>query len=574
MKLFGKKNDTAATTDTDAEMGTDALDTAGAEAGDAGDGFDESHDEFENAAENGGDRQLTAPSRKIAGAGGSRKTLMLGGGLVAVVALLAGGYYFMTSSDSDMPVQVTAATPPVAATPAATPADSGMPPQPTPANAAPAASATGAAPATTTADPFATPAVVPGATAPTAATAADAALGKPPADEKAAIPANEVTTGATAPATGAAPVTPAPDENAPDMPAATLSSPQVPLATAKSASDLPMPAANSMEAATVKSADGAKAAAATAAATTGVAVKTPAAEAAPAWAAPGAATVPGTGAAAAAPKTSSPSEAELAIVQNSAVLDQLTQPVKPAANAAAPASNMPFDPNAPKPATADSLKSVEQILEQQAIIRPVPNGYVTVRKDADSTDIDSRLVAARTALGENRNAAALQMFDGLHTDYPKDKRITMGRAMALQKTGQTDAALAAYEDVLNHDPKNLQALTNMLGLLKSKDPQLALEKLAQLHNAYPYQPDIAAQLGIAYGTTGDYADATKYLDLADALKPGSAYVLYNRAVLNDKMGNVQQAAALYRQILEMAAEGTLDQQLPLDTIRNRLGTMR
>ncbi|MDE1151901.1 MAG: tetratricopeptide repeat protein [Micavibrio sp.] len=563
MKLFGKKNDAQTPADTG---GDEAFDSAGMEAADGADGFDESHDDIENAAENGGDKQLMAPSRKISGAGGNRKTIMLGGGLVAVIALLGGGYYFMAgSSTPEAPVQVTASAP-ASATPAA--ADATMPPQPAPAaavaavpNTTPAAPA--AVPAATAADPFAAPAAtVPGA--------APAALGMPPSDEKGAIPASQVANGAT-------PVTAAPEETAPDMPAPTLSSPQVPLTTAAAvatpatakpaAGDLPMPAATGMDSAAAKPAD-AKAVVKPADTKPGET------EAAPAWAAPGAAAVPGTTAAAGATKTSSPSDAELAIVQNSAVLDQLTQPAKPAAAAAAGASNMPFDPNAPKPPVGDAMKSVEQILEQQAIIRPVPNGYVTVRKEADTTDMDSRLVAARTALGENRNAAALQLFDSLHTDYPKDKRIAMGRAVALQKTGQTDSALNAYEDVLNHDPKNLQALTNMLGLLKAKDPQLALEKLVQLHEAYPYQPDVAAQLGVAYGSTGNYPDAAKYLDLADALKPGSAFVMYNRAVLYDKMGKVQQAGDLYRQIIGMSADGTLDQPLPIDTIRARLSTLR
>jgi tetratricopeptide (TPR) repeat protein len=149
----------------------------------------------------------------------------------------------------------------------------------------------------------------------------------------------------------------------------------------------------------------------------------------------------------------------------------------------------------------------------------------------------------------------------------------MGRAVALQKLGQDDAALAAYESVLNNDPKNLEALTNMLGLLKKKDPKLAIEKLGQLRETYPYNADITAQLGIAYGSAGQFEDALKYLDMAEALSPGSASVLYNRAVLYDRMGRAQQAGDLYRQIVRMAAEGNLDQTLPLEAIRRRLAVL-
>ena len=150
----------------------------------------------------------------------------------------------------------------------------------------------------------------------------------------------------------------------------------------------------------------------------------------------------------------------------------------------------------------------------------------------------------------------------------------MGRAISLHKLGQKDEALAAYEAVLNRDPKNLDALNNMLGLLKEKDPQLAVEKLQELQAAYPYSGDITAQLGVAYASTGQYDQALRYLNLADGLKPGSAFVLYNKSVLLDKMGRTREAAPLYRLILRMAAEGDIDQSLPLESIRRRLAALQ
>ncbi len=601
MKLFGKKNDEAPEAVTDAEttdMGEGAHETGAQE------NFDAGLDEIEGAQ----GTELSAPSRKFGGGGGSKKNLMVLGGLVLVAVLGAGGYFYMNSMSSDTPpLNVAAATPPQPEPAPATPA-AAVPPQPAPAPAA---------------DPLAPAPATPAIANP---------LGAPPADEANALPAATVATGAAAPAPGTVPATmPAatPEEGAPDMPPSALTTPAGPngaapataaeqqsaqmeaknvaagaapsvpgttpeqtaaLAEAKNiaagaapataGADLPLP--TDANAPKVPLANGTPAAAPAAAGTPASVNATlaagakaePAAEAAPAWATPGAAPAPGTAAPAGA-KATTPTDAELAIVQNAAVIDQLSQPAKPAAAKPATApTGAPFDPNAPKPQVSDSMKTVEQLLETPAIIRPVPNGYVTVRKESDAGDIDSRLSAARTALAENRNAAALQLFDDLHQTYPKDKRIMMGRAVSLQKMGQTDDALAAYEDVLNRDPKNVQALTNMLGLLKVKDPQLALEKLQQLHDAYPYQADITAQLGVAYASTGAYPEAAKYLDMADSLKPGSAYVMYNRAVLYDKMGRSKDAGFLYRQIIRMSADGTLDQQLPIDIIRRRLSTLQ
>lgn len=255
-----------------------------------------------------------------------------------------------------------------------------------------------------------------------------------------------------------------------------------------------------------------------------------------------------------------PAEAEMAIVQNAAMMDQLsTAPAAAALPSEEPSLAMPVA-NAPT--------------EQAAVIRPLPKEYLIVKKNHDGGDVDSRLTAARLALMQGRNTAALQLFNEIYRDYPRDSRIAMGRAVSLQKLGQNGEALDAYHSVLENDPSNLEALTNMLGLLKKENPALAVEKLMELRAAYPYNADIAAQLGIAHAGQGAYGEAEKYLDMADALKPGSAYVLYNKAVLYDKVGRGAEAAALYRQIVRLAAEGTMDQQLPIEAIKRRLSTIR
>ncbi len=258
------------------------------------------------------------------------------------------------------------------------------------------------------------------------------------------------------------------------------------------------------------------------------------------------------------PAGQTPSAAEMAIVQNAAVLDQLSQPngAPIAQTNAAPVPVMPAGE------------------AQDAIVRPLPKQYLIVKKNHDAEDVDSRLTAGRQALVQNRNSAALELFNELYKDFPRDRRVLMGRAVALQKLGDYSTALSAYEEVLTVEPQNLEALTNMLGLLKMQDPALAVQKLSELQEAYPYNADIAAQLAIAHAGQGSYQEAQRFLDMADALKPGSAFVLYNKAVLYDKMGRKAEAADLYRRIVRMHAEGQLDQQMPIESIKNRLSTMR
>lgn len=247
---------------------------------------------------------------------------------------------------------------------------------------------------------------------------------------------------------------------------------------------------------------------------------------------------------------SQPSAAELAVVHNAG-----TQP-------AAPVNNI------------TGTKVTDVLTSTPATVRPLPKDYLIVKKEHNANDFDARLMAARSALAQGSYQAALEMFDDLYRKTPTDMRVQMGRAVALEKLGQTDEAMNAYQGVLRKDPRNVEAMTNMLGMLKGKDAPTAIRKLQQLRDLYPANADVVAQLGMVYGVAGDYGNAIKYLDMADSLKPGNPTVLYNRAVAYDHMGNTPQAATLYRQILLLASDGDLDESFPLDVVRQRLATMR
>ncbi len=252
-----------------------------------------------------------------------------------------------------------------------------------------------------------------------------------------------------------------------------------------------------------------------------------------------------------------PTDAEKAIVENSSMLDQLS----------APATATAADP-------AAAGKTAAEILGEPAIVRRLPDTYIVVRKDHASGEMDTRLKVARIALMENRFTAAVQLFEEMKGDYPRDERVLMGYALSLQQAGRVDESLMAYESVLSANPKNLEALTNMLGILKASNPALAVEKLEELRTVYPYSADIAAQLGTAYAALKNYDAALQYLDMADALEPGNAYVYYNKAVLYDHMGQQNMATSMYRRILQLHSEGRLSEPLPLEAIRRRLSSMR
>lgn len=547
MKLFGGKDKDAQENSFAEEMADEAFDTADAEL-------------------DGNDDALSAPSRDLDApalqqGGGAKKGILMGGLAVLLLGGAGGAYYYYTElmAEPEMPRVARVVTPAPEAegqnAPVPTPIDvtsdvlgEGVPPQPAPpaddlGMAAAPAAADGSAPIDagnpapielnadiTAGAPADVTAAVPAEATAQAATAAVDPFTAATTQETTAAPAPAADPAAAlgAPPTDAAvPAFPAETAASPDVPASGLTDAFAPVTAAEGTpgaeppkEDLPMPRMTEAPAAPV---------AAPAA--------TPA-EAAPAAAAPA-------------------SNAEKAIVENAAMLDQLS----------APAPGTAADP-------AARGQKVTDILGKPAIVRTLPDSYVVVRKEKDGGALDSRLKTARSALIQNRDMAALQLFNELYEDYPRDNRVLMGRALSMQKMGQFDQALMAYEDILGNDPKNLEALTNMLGILKMQNAGLAVEKLTELREAYPFNADIVAQLGVAHAGMKSYTEAMKYFDMAEALEPGSAYVLYNKAVLYDRMGNQQQAATLYRQLVRMAAEGSLREPVPLEAVRRRLATMR
>lgn len=282
-----------------------------------------------------------------------------------------------------------------------------------------------------------------------------------------------------------------------------------------------------------------------------------------------------------------PSEAELALVNNAATLMQMSEEEgqKPlSAITPAPSSQSvedlinALDAEAAVPMQGQQIQQESAVTDQSpsatgmaAVVRPLPKKFLILKKSARSKTKDAKVFAAQRAMNEGRYQAAYEMFDRLGEKYKKDKRVLMGKALSLQKIGNTERAIEAYEHVLTHHPKNIDAFTNMLGLLRKQEPGLALEKLIELYEIYPSNEAVLAQLGSTYGYLGRYEEGVRYLDIAITLDRDNISYLYNRAVLLDHLGRRVEAVGAYQMILNMASrtekfKGTI----PLDSIRMRL----
>lgn len=174
-----------------------------------------------------------------------------------------------------------------------------------------------------------------------------------------------------------------------------------------------------------------------------------------------------------------------------------------------------------------------------------------VERGKDNEIIESRLVNASRAASLGNNEAALAFYNEVYKKNPNDLRILMGRSVTLQKLGETQKAIEGYRHILDIEPDNPEALTNLMGLVGKTQPAVALQNLLDLKERYPRSAAVAAQLGLAFAESGNPQDGLKHLNAAVTLQPENPLHYFNMAVIYDRLKDRANAIKFYEQALDV-----------------------
>lgn len=199
---------------------------------------------------------------------------------------------------------------------------------------------------------------------------------------------------------------------------------------------------------------------------------------------------------------------------------------------------------------------------------------IVVRKNHSSGSRQAKLVSADRAMSLGRYDSALTFYDELYARNKRDPNILLGRATALQQLGQDEAAIQAYEELLDLRPNNVEAQINMLGILGKKYPAVALKRLLDLRERHDRHVGIAAQIAVVQAELGRYEEAVRYLGMAAGLEPQNASHLFNMAVIADRSGDKTQAVKYYEQALEVDTVYGGGRSIPRDQVFSRLARLR
>ncbi len=200
--------------------------------------------------------------------------------------------------------------------------------------------------------------------------------------------------------------------------------------------------------------------------------------------------------------------------------------------------------------------------------------FVIVDTEHKANSSEALLVSAQRAVKLGRYDAAMEMYNRLYVMNDRDPRILMGRAIVMQHLGQFDAAMQAYDEFLEIEEGNVDARVNMLGLLGTKYPAVALQRLEVLRGEYPSHAGVVAQLAVNYGQLGDFSSAILNLEMASSLEPRNAGHVFNMGIMADRSGDIKKAIKLYEQALEIDSIYGRSQSIPRDAVYERLSKIR
>ena len=199
---------------------------------------------------------------------------------------------------------------------------------------------------------------------------------------------------------------------------------------------------------------------------------------------------------------------------------------------------------------------------------------ILVRQNASGNSRQARLVSAERALKLGRESSALEIYNELYSKNKRDKQVLMGRAVALQKLGLLEEAIFAYEALLQLEPGHVEARANMLGLMASKYPAVALRQLKDLRANNPDNVALVAQLGIAEAQAGNLDSAIRYIGVAASMEPNNASHYYNMAIMADQAGAKKDAVRYYEEALEIDSIYGGGRSIPREAVYTRLAKLR
>jgi tetratricopeptide (TPR) repeat protein len=180
---------------------------------------------------------------------------------------------------------------------------------------------------------------------------------------------------------------------------------------------------------------------------------------------------------------------------------------------------------------------------------------IKIKVKTPKINVDYELEKAYSAMISGRADAAIMLYKNVLDADPTNKNALFGLATLYHRANQLELARPLYAKLLEIDPHHRDGLNNFLVLIADEAPEDALKQLRVLQESSPEFSPIPAQIALIYRKLGDMDKASEHMVRAIQLEPENLTYRYNFAILLDKQRKYDEAAELYRQIVQAYHRG-------------------
>ncbi|MCE2927062.1 MAG: tetratricopeptide repeat protein [Rickettsiales bacterium] len=217
----------------------------------------------------------------------------------------------------------------------------------------------------------------------------------------------------------------------------------------------------------------------------------------------------------------------------------------------------------PEEVTIDRARNLDDVFEDDVKVdkggdvQAVQHEAMGIKIEVKNRNrnLDYELEKAYDALVTGQPSLAIEIYKNILTNDPNNKGALFGLATTYHRSGQLDQARNYYGKLLAIAPKHRDGLNNFLVLLADEAPEQALAKMEELAKRNPDFSPIPAQMAVIHQRLGNNEQATEHMFRAVALAPENMVYRYNLAIMLDKQKKYDEAARLYKQLIEAAGRG-------------------
>ena len=175
--------------------------------------------------------------------------------------------------------------------------------------------------------------------------------------------------------------------------------------------------------------------------------------------------------------------------------------------------------------------------------------------EASADDAELLALVGLSRLQGGKTASGIEGLENAAKAAPESAAIRGELAKAYISSGDTDRAIQELNTLLAEGGAREGTETLLvLAHLRAGSTDQAIDSALKMLARKPEDPAVLALVGNVFAATGDRAEARKYFKKALQIRPGFRPATLSLARLEELEGNMEEASALYKAIVDSSAE--------------------